>query len=314
MLLSILIPTYNRAKDLKKNLLQLNEYISELGLLHDIAIIISNNNSSDSTHELITKLQPELSIQLVYFEQKENIGLKKNALYVLEQAKSDYVMYLGDDDFITKEYLQGVTEKIEQIEDIACVIPSFVPIDIDGNQLSGGRDIKLESKIYEKGYKNCLENSWRGHQLSGLVFKCDGLAKAYRRYNIDNIYLFIFFTAYSCLQGKTYHLTDYPVKVTQPGQENKDWGYGDDGLLNEVFDNYIKLPLSSFKRSKLQLKFFRKQPWRLWHYKENGYAKLFKAYKLILQNNNSHYLFCVMFSILFFGQLIKRLLIGRSKY
>jgi len=40
------------------------------------------------------------------------------------------------------------------------------------------------------------------------------------------------------LNGNGYHLTDYPVKITQPRQDKKDWGYKDGSLVSEIFDNY----------------------------------------------------------------------------
>ena len=95
--------------------------------------------------------------------------------------------------------------------------------------------------------------------MSGLVFQTDVLV-AYNKYRIKNMYPFIFFVAYSSLKYKTLHLTEFPIKVTLPDQKNKYWTYGEDGLLNEIFDNYIKLPLNNIQVTLLQLNFLESSP------------------------------------------------------
>ncbi len=298
MKLSILIPTYNRSKYLSKNLAILNEYIQKGNYLQNIEIIVSNNNSADNTHDVVTSFQKENpNLYLRYFSQKENIGLEKNALYVLKEAIGEYVMYLGDDDYIVYPYLVEVINLINQNVNTKTIIPSIVAISTNGVPLGYGRDTNLTDKKYYPGFKNCIINSWRGHQLSGLLLKRENLYNSYLKRKVGNIYLFIYFVAFSCLNGDTYHLTKYPVKVTQPGQNNKDWGYGIDGLMNEVFDNYMKLQVNYVQKTILQLYFFYKQPWRLWRYKGNGFLHFWKSFLKIWISNNSTYLFRLLFPI-----------------
>lgn len=302
MILSILIPTYNRSKFLEKNLQILNQHINKIDGYNNIEIVISNNCSIDDTDKIVNdciKANPRLNIN--YLIQETNIGLENNALEVLKYALGQYVMYLGDDDYIDILFLEGVLIQIKNQKNLHCVIPSNVPIDINGNQLIGQRDIKLKSKVYKGGFKNCLENSWRGHQLSGLVLKRDGLYNSYIEREVGNIYLFIYFVGYCCLNGDTYHFTDYPIKVTSPGQENKDWNYGKDGLINEIFDNYNKLPVSYLAKSLLQLHFFKKQSWRLWGYRDMSLKEFFKAFFKIWFAPNGTFIFKVFYPIEFIG-------------
>jgi glycosyltransferase involved in cell wall biosynthesis len=297
MTLSILIPTYNRVDSLLKNLNLLADYILKGALKGKIEIIISNNNSKDKTDYAVKKFQKENSqINLRYFLQTVNIGLEKNALFILDKAQGEYVMYLGDDDFIEYEYLVGCIKHLHEHKTTSCIIPSFKAIDINGNHIEGkGRDLNIKSKVYKKGFKNCLENSWRGHQLSGLILIREGLLEKYYSQNVQNIYPFIFFVAYSCLNGNCFHFTQHPVKVTQPGQGKKDWGYGHDGLLNEIFDNYSKLSINAFYKTALQIKHFQKQRWRLWIYRDNGTKEFFKAFWAIMLTSNSTAYFKIVF-------------------
>src|SRR5882762_7180605 len=105
MLLSILIPTYNRCSFFLKNLYILRECILGSSMSKDVEIIISNNCSTDKTDEAVTEFQSKrLDVHCNYFLQSKNIGLEKNALFVLSKAKGMYVMYVGDDDYIDYEY------------------------------------------------------------------------------------------------------------------------------------------------------------------------------------------------------------------
>ena len=54
--LQILIPTYNRGKDLAKNLRQIAKQIMAGGFEEKVGILISDNCSPDNTQELVDKL------------------------------------------------------------------------------------------------------------------------------------------------------------------------------------------------------------------------------------------------------------------
>lgn len=308
MILSILIPTYNREPFLLKNIRILSDYIRKSNLQTEIEIIISNNNSNDNTDRTVKLFQQNNSdIQINYFSQKENLGLEKNALFVLSKAKGKYVMFLGDDDYIEFEYLIECLKCIQINKgELNCIIPAFININTQGEQLQGGRDIDLPTIIFKAGFKNCFQNSWRGHQLSGLILKRDNLYNEYNRKNVNNIYPFVFFVAYSCYKGKTFHFTKYPVKVTTVSQTNKDWDYKEDGLMNDIFDNYKKLPLSYLQKTLLELNHYWKQDWRLWMYKSRGNIVFLKAFFKIWLSPNSTNLFKAIFPFVFATQIFKR--------
>jgi len=91
------------------------------------------------------------------------------------------------------------------------------------------------------------------------------------------------------------HITQFPVKVTQPPQNQKDWTYGNDGLLNDIYNNYKNLPINSFKRSVLQLYFFHMQAYRLMRYRKEGLAYYTKAiYRVWFASNG-----CLLYKLLF---------------
>ena len=95
--LTISIPTWNRAALLNKLLLEVTEKIVECGLENDIQLLVSNNNSSDTTDSILNGLIQKYNF-ISYNKNETNIGGKSNVLKSMELAKTPFVMFFGDDD------------------------------------------------------------------------------------------------------------------------------------------------------------------------------------------------------------------------
>lgn len=252
MLLDILIPTYNRIEPLKRNLELLISYITKLECKDKISIIISDNFSTDSTFEELNKLKSNTDVKISFYRQIENIGLEKNAVFVLSQANAKYVMFLGDDDFLQFDYLREVVEHLES-GNLTCIIPSFLAKKVNGS-IVGYRSLG-ENKKYTKGFSSALHLSMLGHQLSGVTLLREGtLDKYLENKDFRNIYLFIAFVGFNCLRGDILHLTEYPVDVTVG--EKKDWNYGKDALFNEKIKNVPIIVENFIERLRLENKLY----------------------------------------------------------
>ncbi|MEG2291501.1 MAG: glycosyltransferase [Clostridium sp.] len=94
-LISICIPTFNRAKELDKCL---HSIYSQIGNDSLFEIFISNNDSQDNTDEVVRKYQG-LYNNITYNKNKNNIGADKNVALVIEKSKGKYIMLHGDDDY-----------------------------------------------------------------------------------------------------------------------------------------------------------------------------------------------------------------------
>lgn len=259
-MIEILIPTFNRSSDLVKNINLINGLVKTEGLDNKFRIIISNNASTDDTVVALEKLIPLLSIDLIVFNQEENVGLEKNAVFILEKAMSEYVVFLGDDDFLPAGYLTKLSE-IAESKQYGVVIPGFSALMPDGLIKVGRRD--FNSRSHEAGFKSLLDFSNFGHQLSGLFFKREGVVEAYKLDEKNrNIYLFIFFISYVMKKESSLYLPEYQVLVTQGN--SKDWSYDDSGLLTQIFKNFNALyPHSVLNRSCLCLAMMNRQKWRM---------------------------------------------------
>lgn len=276
--LTVLIPTYNRAVYLQRNLRQLCTYVSRNGLEREVGVLVSNNQSPDDTVSAVAEVQrawPGVSLSLV--NQPRNIGSVRNVLFLLDAADTEYVLYVGDDDYIEEQFLLRVMDLIAT-RSVSLVVPSNVAITLEGEPVGYGRDVGLPERAMQPGLSSCLYFAWRGHQMSGLVFRREGLMDLCRRHQINNMYLFIYLVAVSALRGEAVHLTAYPVKVSTPTQHAKGWSYGNDGLLGDVFANFAHLDgVGLVARCALEMKFLWVQYWRYAMYLKVGLPAFFRC-------------------------------------
>lgn len=97
-LLTIAIPTWNRANYLSFNLDQLKKEC--LGVDENfIEILVSDNCSTDTTASIIST-NIERGLPISYYRNEKNIGWGANFLQCFKKARGKYVLLLGDDDLI----------------------------------------------------------------------------------------------------------------------------------------------------------------------------------------------------------------------
>ena len=82
-MIEILIPTYNRAGELIKNILHINQLIENEELRGKFRLIISNNASTDNTEAELEAVKAKVNLEMIVFKQNKNICLEKNAVFTL---------------------------------------------------------------------------------------------------------------------------------------------------------------------------------------------------------------------------------------
>lgn len=105
VILSIAIPTYNRAVWLKLCLAQLLPQLTLIGSA--VEVTIYDNASPDNTTEIVQSYINQ-GLSLSYVRNDENIGSDRNIAQCFNLAKGRYVLILGDDDVL----LDGALQKI----------------------------------------------------------------------------------------------------------------------------------------------------------------------------------------------------------
>ena len=115
-LLSICIPTYNRAKLLRETLDHLREVCSE-----DVEIVISDNCSGDDTQDVIRSFAPRFA-HFRAMRQTENRGGIANFAAVMSAASGKYLYPLCDDDRI---YFPALMTAVALMEEESGIVGVF---------------------------------------------------------------------------------------------------------------------------------------------------------------------------------------------
>ena len=117
-LLTIAIPTYNRASKLDYSL---SLFEKELKSVDESSLVffISDNCSPDNTGEIVNKYT-EKGMPIIYSRNEENIGPDNNFLKCFYHAQSKYLWLLGDDDYLLEGKLKMILNILSS-NDIGCL-------------------------------------------------------------------------------------------------------------------------------------------------------------------------------------------------
>lgn len=113
-LLTIAIPTYNRARFLDKALSSISSQLKNRSL--PIELIVSDNCSTDATEQVVSNHICE-GLAIRYIKNFENRGADFNIGQCYLEAKGTYVLTLGDDDLLIEGALANILSVISNFPD-----------------------------------------------------------------------------------------------------------------------------------------------------------------------------------------------------
>lgn len=108
MKFSVLLPTRNRLEYLRYAITSVLEQNYE-----DWEIIISDNDSEEKIEEYVISLQDQ---RIKYFRTQSFLPVTDNWNNALEKSSGDYVVMLGDDDSLLKDYFTNCLALIQQYD------------------------------------------------------------------------------------------------------------------------------------------------------------------------------------------------------
>lgn len=109
-LISICIPTFNKAVQLEKCL---NSIYSQIGNDSLFEILVSNDNSSDNSNDIINKFL-NLYDTLTYNKNEATIGIDKNIALTIEKSKGKYFILQNDDDYFKENTIYPLMDTINK--------------------------------------------------------------------------------------------------------------------------------------------------------------------------------------------------------
>lgn len=117
-ILTIGIPTFNRSRYFRKCISNLYKNVGDMPW---VEIFVSNNDSTDETEEVAAQFFQHKNFR--YYKQPINIR-GKNFDYLYENAKGDFVVACGDDDYYSAEIILNLLEAI-------CLYPESTLIELE---------------------------------------------------------------------------------------------------------------------------------------------------------------------------------------
>lgn len=126
VLISVVICTYNRCKDLQDTLHSLMKQRSSVDFLYEVLVI--DNNSQDDTREAVMQFLPFFNDKLRYFcEKKQGLSYAKNS--GLEKAKGDFIVFLDDDMTVPVNYILAIYEEVTKNQNADVVLGRTITVD-----------------------------------------------------------------------------------------------------------------------------------------------------------------------------------------
>lgn len=113
-ILTVLIPTFQRKRQLTDTLLALQSQSNQM-----FKVVVCDNNSDYDFDEIKSALSQEFANRVVFFRNSFNVGATANITGLFLKCETKYCWLLGDDDLPTDEAIDIIYESISKYPDTA---------------------------------------------------------------------------------------------------------------------------------------------------------------------------------------------------
>ncbi len=145
IILSIVIPTRNRASYLRQMLVSLCPQLKEYGE-NLFQVVIANNASTDDTEIRVEEIKHQYGISFEYYKHNHNIGLQ-NLDFAASKAVGKYTLLSGDDDVYAPNFITSIMPFLRAKEEYGL---------IHWNRLVGDEECS-NTRIYNPTYKSAVQ-------------------------------------------------------------------------------------------------------------------------------------------------------------
>jgi len=163
--LSILIPTFNRANKLFRLLRFVASEIANSDIREQVQVLISDNASTDDTCKIISEFSTS-HFKFYYFRQEQNQGFDGNLRFLYNQAQTDYVWYLADDDMPLSGSISTIIRAIQDNNPDLLLFSFIQPPGSTVRQFNFSESVHLVRDPIE-----AIENVLRYNKLSIYVMR-----------------------------------------------------------------------------------------------------------------------------------------------
>lgn len=157
MRFSFITCTYNRAQFLPRTLTALCEQTLRG---RDYEIILIDNNSTDNTEQVYKTFAQQYETRQIHYFKEVNQGLSHALNRGIQEAGGEYIIYIDDDETISKKHLERLSEYIKDLPDAKLFASPVIPIyegkepkwmsiftqRLIGGYFYSGKDVKILGK------------------------------------------------------------------------------------------------------------------------------------------------------------------------
>lgn len=152
-ILSICIPTYNRAECLVQCLESIVNELKDPYLRENVEVLVSDNGSADNTESVVREFQKKIP-EIFYSKNSENLGYDRNVLLLLAKASGEFAWILGDDDALFSGALTYLLGEFKLGKFKYCIVNCWGYDKQLENKALGKPNMDIEQNQY---YKNLAE-------------------------------------------------------------------------------------------------------------------------------------------------------------
>jgi glycosyltransferase involved in cell wall biosynthesis len=184
-LISVVIPTYNRAKYLDRCLQSIvsNEH-------NYFEVVVSDNASPDNTQEIIDKYLTDSRVH--YYRNEKNLGARENIYKATKYAQGRYIFWLTDDDYLLPDALSKVVDVIKSNPKIGYIYSPFAVLDDRNGEIVWRHDNFPQDILLESGLETIAQVLPATWVFSRQVLKKDLIDwMAWEKYKENSYYMTI---------------------------------------------------------------------------------------------------------------------------
>ncbi len=169
-LLSICIPTYNRANYLAESLAAIVvQFQNHPELLTEVEVIISDNASTDTTALVAQKYRAEYP-NITYFCNDKNLGSDENYISAVGHSNGEYGWLIGDDDYIVGGGIKFVVDYLRhnQVSVLTVESRTFVSV---AEVLTSRLTVTPELLVRTNSHDNFFKQGYCIGLLCSIIFR-----------------------------------------------------------------------------------------------------------------------------------------------
>lgn len=171
---SICIPTYNGGKFIARAL------HSVLNQTHsDVEVIITDDGSEDNTKSIVTSYANQDS-RVKFFENEKSLSVIPNYFQALRHSSGEYVQFLGQDDWLSKNYIATARKYFDGSSNIGAVFTKTVGFILEEDKLKFQHEVYFGGGYYSTKYfaQRVFKTAWGSLSFGALWRRNDAIRAA----------------------------------------------------------------------------------------------------------------------------------------